>query len=88
MRVRLAEEIMEKLGMEKTSDNYQKIYKIADSILKDANDYFVLETAIERGLVETPKCKTCGRKTERIYSYNGVFDGEHCPKEDFSGKHE
>lgn len=83
----LAEEILKKLGLEKTSDNLQKIYKIGDMILKDSDDYFVLETAIERKLVAEPKCKKCGKKLRRSYSDNGVFDGEYCPKEDIVGKH-
>ena len=87
MKVVVAEKILALLGLEKTSDNYQKIYKIGDLILKDADDYFVYETAIERGLVEVPKCKVCGKKMERSYSFNGVMDSEYCPREDITGKH-
>lgn len=84
----LANEILEMLGQEKTSDNYQRLYKIADKILKDSDDYFVLEEAIKRGLVEVPSCEVCGRKKERTYSFNGVLSSEECPKIGLSGKHE
>lgn len=87
MRTMLADKILEMLSLDKTSENYQRLYRIEDLILKDSTDYFVLETAIERKLVEVPKCDVCGRKKERSYSSNGVLDIESCPKEDLSGKH-
>lgn len=81
MKVRVAEEILQMLNLEQTSENYQKVYKIGDLILKNADDYFVLETAVKRELVKEPTCTTCGKTLERYYSENGVFDSEKCPDE-------
>lgn len=87
MKIVVAEKILEKLEMEKTSANYQKIYQIGDLILKESDDYFVLETALERGLVDAPKCEVCDKKKERSYSFNGVFGGFSCPDEEIDGSH-
>lgn len=87
MKVIVADKILEMLGLEKTSDNYQKIYRIGDLILDQSDDYFVLETAIKRGLVEKPICKICGQEEHRSYSFNGVLDSQSCDNVDILGKH-
>lgn len=80
MRVVLAEKIMNMLGIKtKTSDGYQLIYKIGDMILKDMDDYVVIEAAQKRDLMDTPKCKKCGKKMECSFSDNGVLDSWTCP---------
>ena len=85
MRIIIANEILQSLSLEKTSENYQKVYKIQNLILKDADDFFVYEEAIKRGLATVPKCEICGRDLERSYSSNGVLDSELCPKVMFYG---
>lgn len=86
MRIVIAEKILEILKLEKTSDNYQKVYRMGDLILGDVSDHFVYETAIKKGLVSEQKCKVCGKKIDRIYSSNGVLDSETCEDELF-GNH-
>ena len=84
MRVVLAEKIMDMIGIKtKTSDDYQLIYKIGDMILKDMDDYVVIEAAQKRGIMDTPVCKECGRKMKAMFSYNGVLDSWNCIGEDF-----
>lgn len=84
MRVVLAEKIMKMVGIKtKESADYQLIYKIADMIIKDMDDHIVIQAAQKRDLMDTPKCKRCGKKMECSFSDNGVLDSWRCPKADW-----
>ena len=85
MRVMLAEEIMKILGV----TDIQAIYKVGDMIIADANDHEVIKLALERGLLDAPKCKKCKAVMDASYSDNGVLDSWSCNKSNFwTGKHE
>ena len=78
MKIVTADQILDLLKLDKTSDNYQLVYKVGDLIVGDLDDYTVLEKTLERGILDAPKCPTCGTPEEAIYSSNGVFDNFSC----------
>lgn len=97
MRVRLAEQILtmfgfkggkpDQYGSTHTSDQYQLMYKAAEMILKDASDGDIVRICKERDIMDVPRCRTCGKKMEDTYSFNGVLDSWTCPDEGYTGKH-
>ena len=83
MRIALAEKIMKMINIQ----DHQLMYKIADMIIEDIDDFIVIEKTIKRDLMDIPKCKKCKIPMEAIFSFNGTLDYWICPKTDLTGKH-
>jgi hypothetical protein len=77
--MKCAEKAMKMIGLEKTQDNYQLIYKIEKLLIEECGDSAIIDQVKKRDLMPLPKCGECEKTMEASGSMNDVLDQWYCP---------